>query len=181
MIFYKAEKDADLQFSFPDDLQWDELDKQGVKLPEKMKFVDIVIERENDTLLVEIKDPSHARSPDTERNSYLKRLKDNSVLTKDLTPKVRDSYTFLHLMERDTKPFKYIVLVGLDAFNSETQKALLGGFKDRLLTDIRCEATEPWKRQHIADCLVMSVSIWNQNFPVWPIIRISAATAAERT
>ena len=173
MVFYKAEEDADLEFCFPDDLLWDELDKQGIRLPVKMKFVDIVIEREKDVLLIEIKDPSHAKCPDKERNSYLKRLQDNSLLTQELTPKARDSYMYLHLMSRDTKPFKYIVLIGLDAFDSKTQKALLGGFKNRLLGDIRCEGSVPWKRQHIADCLVMSVESWNQTFSNWPITRLS--------
>ena len=176
MQVYKAEDDADLQFSFPDDLKWDELDKQGVKLPVKMKFVDIVIEREDDVLLVEIKDPSHVKSPDKERNSYLKRLQDNSILTNELTPKARDSYTYLHLMERDTKPFKYIVLIGLDAYDKEIQKALLGNYKNRLLTDIRCESYEPWKREYIADCAVMSVDVWNKKYSDWPS-KISPGTA----
>ena len=117
MKLYKSEKTADLQFEFPDDLIWDELDKQGVKLPEKMKFVDLVIERENDVLLVEIKDPSHGKCPPAERDAYYQRLKDNSVLKTELTPKARDSYTYLHLMKRDSKPFKYVVLIGLDAFD----------------------------------------------------------------
>ena len=99
MQTYRAEPTAELAFSFPDELQWSELDKQGVKLPVRMKFVDLVIERDNDILLIEIKDPSHSRSPDKERNSYLKRLSDNSVLSQELTPKARDSYLYLHLME----------------------------------------------------------------------------------
>lgn len=177
MISYRAEENAELIFSFPDDLKWDELDKQGVRLPIKMKFVDIVIERENDVLLVEIKDPSHSRSPESERNSYLKRLSDNSVLTQELTPKVRDSYLFMHLMERDGKPFKYIVLIGLDAFDSNKQKALLFGFKDRLMADIRCETVDPWKRRHIDDCAVLSVDSWNETFPDWQIQRLAYADA----
>lgn len=175
MKSYSAEQNAELIFEFPDDLKWDELDKQGVKLPVRMKFVDLVIERENDVLLVEIKDPSHSKSPDKKRNSYLKRLSDNSVLTQELTPKARDSYSFLHLMERDGKPFKYIVLIGLDAFDAEQQKAVLAGFKDRLLADIRCEAYEAWKRKHIADCAVLSVNAWNEYFPQWPVTRLAAA------
>jgi len=178
MSTYKAEDNADLQFSFPDELKWDELDKQGVKLPVNMKFVDLVIERENEVLLVEIKDPSHSNSPDLEQKKYYKRLADNSVLTQELTPKVRDSYLFLHLMERDNKPFKYIVLIGLDAFDADLQKGLLSGFKDRLLTDIRCEAYEAWKRQHIADCAVLSVESWNKKFPEWPITRLAGVAGA---
>lgn len=157
MKSYRAEENAELLFEFPDEVEWDELDKQGVKLPVRMKFVDLVIERDADVLLVEIKDPSHSKSPDKEQNSYLKRLSDNSVLTQELTPKARDSYSFLHLMERDGKPFKYIVLIGLDAFDPSQQKAVLAGFKDRLMADIRCEAYEAWKRKHIADCAVLSV------------------------
>lgn len=178
MKTYKAEDDAELLFEFPDEVLWDELDKQGVKLPVKMKFVDLVIERDKDVLLVEIKDPSHSKSPDKERNSYLKRLSDNSVLSQELTPKARDSYCYLHLMEKDTKPFKYIVLVGLDAFDPTQQKAVLTGFKDRLMADIRCEAYEPWKRKHISDCAVLSVETWNKYFPEWPVRRVSTPPAA---
>ena len=175
MKSYRAEENAELLFEFPDEVEWDELDKQGVKLPVRMKFVDLVIERDADVLLVEIKDPSHSKSPDKEQNSYLKRLSDNSVLTQELTPKARDSYSFLHLMERDGKPFKYIVLIGLDTFDPSQQKAVLAGFKDRLMADIRCEAYEAWKRKHIADCAVLSVETWNKNFPKWPVTRLAAA------
>jgi hypothetical protein len=177
MTTYKAEKSAELVFTFPDHLNWEELDRQNVKLPERMKLVDLVIERDADRLLVEIKDPSHSRSPDHEREKYFKRLSDNSILTEDLTPKARDSYTFLHLMEQDDKPLIYIVLIGLDAFDSAKWKALLFGFKDRLLRHIRCEAYKPWKRKHIADCLVLSVDAWNRQFPDWPLSRIPRTPA----
>ena len=177
MQTYRAEQTAELLFNFPDGLSWSELDKQGVKLPVRMKFVDLVIERDTDILLVEIKDPSHSRSPDKERNTYLKRLSDNSILTQELTPKARDSYLYLHLMERDGKPFKYVVLLGLDAFDPEHQKAIMFGFKDRLLADIREESFEAWKRKHIADCLVLSVESWNKYFPNWPLRREAPAMA----
>ena len=177
MQAYRAEETAELLFNFPDGLNWSELDKQGVKLPVRMKFVDLVIERDKDILLVEIKDPSHSRSPDKERNSYLKRLNNNSVLSDELTPKARDSYLYLHLMERDTKPFKYVVLLGLDALDPEHQKAIMFGFKDRLLADIREESFEAWKRKHIADCMVLSVESWNKYFPDWPLRREAPAEA----
>ena len=177
MLTYRAEETAELLFSFPDELTWSELDKQGVKLPVRMKFVDFVIERDQDILLVEIKDPSHSKSQDKDRNAYLKRLSDNSVLTQELTPKARDSYLYLHLMERDNKPFKYVVLLGLDAFDPDRQKALMFGFKDRLLTDIREESFEAWKRKHIADCVVLSVESWNQQFPEWQVRREATVEA----
>ena len=175
MPTYRAEETAELLFNFPAGVNWSELDRQGVKLPMKMKFVDLVIERDRDILLVEIKDPSHSRCPEKERNSYLKRLANNSILTEELTPKARDSYLYLHLMERDTKPFKYVVLLGLDAFDPDRQKAIMFGFKDRLLADIRQESFEAWRRKHIADCVVLSVDSWNQQFPAWPVRREAPA------
>ena len=178
MQTYRAEENAELLFSFPDGLSWSELDKQGVKRPVQMKLVDLVIERENDVLLVEIKDPSISTCPEKERNSYLKRLENNSVLSQELTPKARGSYLYLHLMERDSKPFKYVVLLGLDAFDSDRQKALMFGFKDRLLADIREESFEAWKRKHIADCVVLSVESWNQQFPEWQVRREATVEAA---
>lgn len=177
MQTYRAEETAELLFNFPDGLPWSELDKQGVKLPVRMKFVDLVIERDKDILLVEIKDPSHSRSTDKDRNAYLRRLSDNSVLAHELTPKARDSYLYLHLMERDHKPFKYVVLLGLDAFDPDRQKAIMFGFKDRLLADIRQESFEAWKRKHIADCVVLSVESWNKHFPDWPLRREAPAEA----
>ena len=83
-----------LHFFFPDDLQWEELDPQGVRLPEGMQLVDLVIERKHDILMVEIKDPSDTRAQDKDRKKYIKRLSNNSVVTEELTPKARDSYTY---------------------------------------------------------------------------------------
>lgn len=169
---YKAEENAELEFSFPDDLRWYELDKQGVRLPVKMSFVDLVIEREDDILLVEIKDPSNTNSRPIEQKKFFKKLLDNSILAHELTPKARGSYSFLHLMMRDKKPLKFVFLVGLDAFDPEQQKAVLFGFKDRLLANIYCEAYEAWKLKYIDDCAVLSVENWNVRFPEWPIVRL---------
>lgn len=172
---YKPEPNADLEFTFPSSLGEYELDQQNVKLPVKMKFVDLVIERDDDILLVEVKDPSHLKSGAKERKTYLRKLKNNELITQELTPKARDSYTYLHLMERDTKPFKYVVLIGLDAFDANIQQVALLGFKDRLIANIKEESFEAWKRQHIADCSVYSVTTWNRTFPDWPVTRVSTA------
>jgi hypothetical protein len=171
-VKFKAEDNADLEFEFPKSLLWEELDVQGVPLPVNMKFVDIVIERESDILLIEIKDPSNVRCPGNEQIKYSERLINNSVLKTELTPKVRDSYAYMHLMERDTKPFKYIVLLGLDAFDKSVQKIILTGFKDRLMADIQNEG-QGWKRKYIKDCAVLTVEHWNKSFD-WPLTRISA-------
>ena len=173
---FKAEKNADLEFSFPKDLTWEELDAEGKPLPESLKLVDIVIERENDVLLVEIKDPSNGRSPEVARAAYAKKLSDNSLLKHELVPKVRGAYLFLHLLERDNKPFKYVVLLGLDAFDQVMQAGILTGFKERLADNVQNEGLG-WKRKYIQECVVLSVEMWNKKFSDWPIERISQRTS----
>jgi len=165
--------EKELVFNFPDDLTWNELDVQGRKIPKGMALVDLVIERESDCLLVEIKDPSNSTAPEKERNNYLKRLQNNSVLKEELVPKVRDSYTHEHLMERDQKPFVYIVLIGLDSFSQSVQTGLLSTFGDRLHNAIRNESDTPWIREHISQCTVLSIPMWNRRFKDWQVSRLS--------
>ena len=166
-------QEKELGFNFPDELKWEELDRQGAQLPQGMSFVDLVIERETDVLLVEIKDPSHSSAPEEERHLFLRQNKSDDYIRTRLVPKCRDSYTFLHLMERDGKPFKYIVLLGLEAFSTEQQKGLLGTYKDRLFGRVKQETDLPWKRNHIKDCAVLTVEKWNSVFGDWPVTRIS--------
>ena len=172
----KIYKESELEFSFPDDLMFEELDRQGVTLPVGMSLVDLVIENENEILLIEIKDPSNSEAPEQARRHYERRIRGGGLITEELVPKVRDSYTYLHLMERDRKQFKYIVLLCLDAFPNE--KALLIGFRDRLMTRILKETDVPWKRRYIQDCAIMTLDIWNDIFKEWQVQRIplSAAT-----
>ncbi len=165
-------QEKELQFKFPANLDVEELDKQGVRLPAGMSLVDFVVTEDKRIFLIEVKDPSHSRTPEKERKKYLERLKNNSLINNELTPKARDSYTFLHLMEKDSKPFVYVVLFGLDSYEDEA--ALLLGFKDRLLKRIRYEAKQPWERQYLQDCIVISTKQWNEQFPDWQVSRLSA-------
>ncbi len=173
MKIYKSETNADLEFHFENDPHYEELDRQGTTLP-KMKLVDFWIERDNDILLVEVKDPSNYSCPPKNRQEYLARMKGNELIANELVPKVRDSYTYMHLMDADKKPFKYIVLLGIDSYPTNEQKAVMGTFKDRLLNKIRRETQEPWKKHYIQDCFTLSVETWNQRFPEWKVVRLSA-------
>ncbi|MEL7358175.1 MAG: hypothetical protein AAFN40_16625 [Cyanobacteria bacterium J06560_6] len=174
MNTYRAEPTADLEFIFPDSLIWEELDQQDVELPMGMKLVDLCIEYEEKILLIEIKDPSNVRSSKKDRRKFFKRLTNDSVLTEDLTPKARDSYTYVHLMMRDEKPIIYVVLLGIDSPDSPIGPAELGNFKMRLLRNVRKECHIPWKREHIKDCLVLSVDTWNRLFKDFPVQRLSS-------
>lgn len=148
------------------------LDEQGVPRPEGMKLVDFVVEDEDRILLVEIKDPSDAGTTEKDRLAFAKKLQTNLLVNADLTPKARDSYCYLHLMERDKKPCLLVFLLGLESLNSEP--ALLMGLRERLLQRVRHESAQPWVRRYVSDCVVVSLEGWNKAFPMYPASRVPA-------
>jgi len=52
--------------------------------------------------------------------------------------------------------------------------ALLPAFKDRLLARTRQEGREPWRRQYVADCVVVTDTQWNSVFAEYPLLRRAA-------
>lgn len=162
-------KEGELVFNFNGAQKVEKFDEPGVPKPTDMKLVDFVVEEGARTLLIEVKDPSHRGTPGKEREKYIRRITTNELINTELVPKARGAYTFLHLMARDSKRFLYIVIFGLDRFPNE--KALLIGFKERLLQRIRHEGKEPWKRQYIYDCIVVDLDGWNKHFPDYPVFR----------
>jgi hypothetical protein len=162
-------KEGELVFRFNGAGKVEKLDEEGIPKPSGMKLVDFVVEEETRTLLIEVKDPSESKAPDKQREEYARKLGGNELISDQLVPKARSSYTYLHLMKRDSKPFLYVVVFGLERFPDE--KALLVGFKDRLLKRIRCEGKEPWKRQYIKDCIVVTLNGWNKCFKNYPLSR----------
>jgi len=173
MQTYKAEKNADLVFTFPEDLFFEEMDRQGIPLPVGMSLVDIVIECNDVVYLVEIKDPSHTRGCQKDREKFVERMKGDQYISEELVPKARDSYTFLHLMERyENRKIVFVFLVGLDFWAHEFQKGILVNYRDRLFERILCETAVPWQRQYVSNCLVLTVESWNSTFPNWAVARI---------
>jgi len=161
-----------LEFAFPGVGDVTRLDAQDRTRPQGMALVDFVVEEAERTLLIEVKDPSGASVPASEQVQYVKRLQTNQLIHDELTPKARDSYTFLHLMARDNKPCLFVVLFGLDAIAHDP--AILLAFKDRLLQRIRRETDEPWKRNYVSDCVVLTLASWAKYFPVFPVKRTAA-------
>lgn len=147
--------------------------------PEGMMLVDFVIEEDQRLVMLEVKDPSckaKGENPDAdaalakERIEFVKKVQNDTLIAKDLTPKARDSYTYLHLMKRDSKPVLYAFLLGADKLTLD--HALLLGFKDRLLSRLRQEADQPWSRHYVTDCVVLTEQTWKTAFPQYPLARV---------
>lgn len=173
-------REAELEFDFTKARTVTRLDDPELQRPEGMSFVDFIVEDGRHLVMLEVKDPSckpkgrDARAQaklELNRAEFLEALGKDTLISQKLTPKARDSYTWLHLMKRDTKPILYVFLLGVSELAIDP--ALLLGFKDRLLARLRKEAAEPWARHYVTDCLVLTEETWNNAFPQYPLARIS--------
>jgi hypothetical protein len=162
-------REGELQFEFFGASSVERLDVQGQPRPQGMALVDFVVEESSRTLLIEIKDPSQQPVPERERQRFTRAMQHQTLIYEELVPKARDSYTFLHLMERATQPFVYVVVLGLERL--AVDPALLSNFKDRLLQRLRHEAQDPWQRHYIADCVVVRPATWSIHFPAYALSR----------
>lgn len=172
-------REGELEFDFSEANGVEKLDNPATPLPSGMALVDFGIEEERRLVMVEIKDPScSAKGGDPaaeaalakERTKFVKKIQDDSLIAQELTPKARDSYSYLHLMKRDGKPIIYAFLLGADKLTLDP--ALLLAFKDRLLSRLRQEANKPWERQYVTDCVVLTEKTWALAFPHYPMVRV---------
>ncbi len=142
-----------------------------------MKGVDVVAEFEQAYLFIELKDYDDPTlydiinaSTDDEKKSrqgYFKWLKNY------LKYKYRDSYLYRHAEQKVEKPVHYICLLNFDnALNSLMQKNL----KRELPVG---KASRRWLRVLATSCQVVNVDKWNENFPKWPVRRLSDGTVQE--
>ena len=151
------------------------MDRQGVPLPHGMSFVDFVVEESRQKLLVEVKDPSQMSVPESEKSKFARKFRGKQLINEELVPKCRDSYSFLHLMEQDTKPFLYIVVLGTRALPAVGPGELLE-FRKRLLVRLGKESDAPWKRRYVKDCVVLTEETWAIHFPSYSLQRAPTQT-----
>ena len=162
-------REGDLEFHFVGAVGVTRVDVQGVKAPQGMQLVDFLVEEKRRALLIEVKDPSNPNAPERERRAFAKKMSGKKLIDEELVPKARDSYTYLHLMANDSKPFLFVVVLGLEELPD--QAAQLAPFKDRLLGRLRHEAEVPWVRQYVTDCIVITPERWSTHFPNYALTR----------
>ena len=174
-------REGELDFDFTAAKHVEKLDEKGRKLPQGMMFVDFVLEEDDQLIMLEIKDPSSKPKGDDlkaevaiqkQRDEFIIELRKDDWIAQKLTPKARDSFTYLHLMERDIKPIIYVLLIGSENL-SPLDPALLVAFKDRLFARLCQETEQPWVRQYVIDCLVLTEKTWPLAFPQYALTRIS--------
>jgi hypothetical protein len=176
-------REGEFEFDFGS-ATFEKPDANGTVIPQGMKLVDFIVEEEERLILLEIKDPSRVpRSTDaraiaaieSERRDFVRQLENKEWIHNELTPTARDTYTYLHVMERDKKPMLYVVLLGVDRLPFDAMP-LLPNFRDRLLGRLRMETHQPWLKQYVADCLVLTENTWRKAFPGYSLARIPQTT-----
>lgn len=171
MADWQTEGDLEIDFGRADTVE--KLDQPGRPLPQGMAFADFVVGESASTLMVEIKDPSNPGAGPEQIEEWRRQLTTNGLVCDQLTPKARDSYTYLHLMEQDDKPIDFVFLLGAERLN--LGRGELSNLRDRLERQIRQESDRPWARKYIQRCVVVDVEGWRKHFSSYPIRRQSEA------
>jgi hypothetical protein len=133
-----------------------------------MPRVDFIVEFENDIIFIEVKDPEH---PDTEPE-HLERFKekiDNQKLESSLADKYHYSFFFRWGEGQLNKTVHYLSLITLET-------ALLADIDDGLNRKLHLlnNSSSRWIRRPLGNCQIFNIETWNENFPSWPITRISS-------
>ena len=110
--------EGELEFTFGGAWQAEKFDQPGASWPKGISPVDFIAEGQAELVLMEVKDPSASAIPAKNRQDFIAKMQTN---TKSL--KARSSYGFLHLMKRDAKPMRYVVVIGTE--NLSIQPVLL--------------------------------------------------------
>lgn len=166
-------REGDIHFTFSDAWQAELFDEPGAIIPKRIYPVNFVVEGDNDLVLVEVKDPSAARVPGHNLAQSIRKMRSKELTYQELVPKARTSYGFLHLMARDTKRMRYVVVIGLEKLSIDP--FLLSNLNDMLRNRLAQETETAWKRPFIADCTVISIADFPKALPGCSATRITSA------
>jgi hypothetical protein len=164
-------KEGELEFRLPDAVKVCKLDTQtpGQPQPVGMSLVDLVLTETERCLLVEIKDPAATGATEAQQAAILVKARSGDWISHQIVPKMRDSYTYQHLMGQDARPFLAVLLLGWKCYPNDC--ALLMTLQDKLKAGVRGETGVDWVRQYVTGAVVLTVDGWNKQFPDYPIVR----------
>ena len=169
----KTVAEGDIEIAFPSKVGWRKFDAD-YGLSHCMKAVDFILEYEDKTLFIEIKDfanpnvPREGREKPIEKHNAENRAE---KITNVLTYKYRDSFLYEWASGRTQKPVHYYVLIAAHGLD----KALLVTINDTLnrKLPIKGPASNPWKRSLAATCLVFNIETWNEHVADCRVARVS--------
>lgn len=137
----------------------------------EMHRVDFVVEMTEAILFVEVKDPGNPKAQTEGLEKFYGELKDGT-LGDTFAAKFIDTFLYRWAEGLLRKPVHYTSLVTFE--DSE----LLPNFSDEIAKKIppMGKSMPRWKRQLFENCQVFNIETWNENFPKWPVTRLSTIT-----
>ncbi|OGR00109.1 MAG: hypothetical protein A2511_06370 [Deltaproteobacteria bacterium RIFOXYD12_FULL_50_9] len=167
----------DLEIDFSNAVDGFVFDQMRPALPNfhgmsKMHRVDFVVELEEAVLFVEIKDPGNPKAQTEGLIKFYYELNDGT-LSATFAAKFIDSFVYRWAEEQIKKPVHYLNLVTLET-------SLLVNLSDEIAKKLPPigKPVARWKRAFLENCQVFNLETWNDNFPRWPVRRISSTTPA---
>jgi len=136
-----------------------------------MKRVDFIVEMEDRILFIEFKDPDHPSAVAKGQQEFMEEFR-SGALDNKLKTKYRDSFLYEWGAGRVSKPVYYLVLIAASVLTEADLLIRTDALKRQL--PVLGPGDEPWKKPFVAGCAVMNIKKWNEKFPDFPVIRLSA-------
>ena len=166
-------EECDLRIEFTNALDGFIFDQMKSALPNfhgiaVMHRVDFIVELVEAWLFVEVKDPSHPKAQAKGLASFHAELNDGT-LSSTFASKFMDSFVYRWAERKIDKPIHYLSLVTLEA-------PLLLNLADEIAKKLppQGKPVARWQRSFLESCQVFNIETWNDNFPKWPVTRLSA-------
>ena len=167
-------QEGDLRIALPSSAKVPKFDDPASHwLSHCMKAVDFVVEFEDRTLFLEVKDPDDPRAASRERQRWAARFRSDE-LDQDLVQKYRDSFPYQWALGRVKKPIHYWVLVGLEQLTEADLLSRADALRRKLPVNV--PTSTGWLRFPVAACNVFNANSWNRSLPAG--YRVSRVTDA---
>ena len=170
-------KEDGLEIDFTDALHTLKFDQNDPNHPEyhdlqNMPRVDFVVELQDSIFFIEVKDPGRPDAVDSGGTKLLKKI-EAGTLEASLVEKYLFTFFFRWAEDRLSKSVHYVSLITLES-------PMLPPLVDRLeklLAELLKKSVR-WTRLPLASCQVHNIETWSAVFPLWPVTRITEASAA---
>ena len=164
-------REGELQIDLPSSAQGRKFDDQSHGLSHcGMKAVDWIIDLQDKTYFVELKDLDATGATRHDQGSkYLEDLETGGK-DADLTRKFRDSFIYQWARGQVNKPIIYLVVIACHALDH----AMLLHRTEALRRKLPSGVPDVWTRAIAEDVLVLNERTWNDQFSGFPMERVSA-------
>jgi len=167
-------KEGDLEFDFRQAIRAEKFDDHTQKISHCMKGVDFMVEWPDSLWLIEVKDPDSTQIPqqyrDTQKKQFMKKLESQSLFSKELGPKIKDTFLFLYLKnELPAKPLKYFVLLAFGELDPELLPSLTDTLQRK--SCLLGPDNSAWQNHYVEDAVIFTQQTWNKKLTQCPVVR----------